>query len=75
METSKCIYRVNRRQINYLKVTIESYDGMAVLRTLDPSVALVEILVAPGCENLVLSILECLDMEESLSLSPVEIPV
>jgi hypothetical protein len=50
METNKHIFRVNRRDINYLRVTIESYDGMGVVRTIDPQAALIEVQVAPGCE-------------------------
>ena len=30
MQTIKRLFRVDRRDINYLRTTIESYDGMAV---------------------------------------------
>ncbi len=46
-----------RREINYLRTTIESYDGMALVRTIDPMHALLELFVAPGCEELVLGLL------------------
>lgn len=52
METNKHIFRVKRRDINYLRVTIESYDGMGVVSTIDPQAALIEVQVAPGCEEM-----------------------
>ena len=51
MRTNKHIFRVERRDINYLRVTIESYDGMGVVSTIDPQAALIEVQVAPGCEE------------------------
>lgn len=51
METNKHIFKVERRDINYLRVTIESYDGMGVVSTVDPQAALIEVQVAPGCED------------------------
>jgi len=35
----------------YLRATIESFDGMAVVRTNDPAEAIIELLIAPGCED------------------------
>ena len=52
METIRRILRVDRREINYLRVTIESYDGMGVVKTIDPHAALIEVRVSPGCEQL-----------------------
>ena len=43
METTKHIFKVDRREINYLRVTIESYDGMALVKTIDPQSALIEL--------------------------------
>ncbi|MCD6296862.1 MAG: DUF4911 domain-containing protein [Deltaproteobacteria bacterium] len=67
METIKHIFRVNRRDISYLRWTIESYDGMAVVRTLNPHAAFIEIMISPGCEDLVLELLDSL-RKEGLSL-------
>lgn len=36
-------YQLPRRQIGYLRFILESYDGLAFVRTLDPHQALVEI--------------------------------
>jgi hypothetical protein len=39
--------RVARRDIAYVKFVIESYEGVAVTRTLDPAAAVIVALVAP----------------------------
>jgi len=63
MKTSRKFFRVNRKDINYIRSTVESYDGMAVVRTLDPHVACIEIMISPGCEVLVLELLDSLRQE------------
>ncbi len=68
METVKKIFRVDRREINYLQVTVESYDGMAVLKTIDPKIALVELQISPGCENWVYDLLNYLVEEENINI-------
>ena len=72
METVRRIFRVDRREINYLRVTIESYDGMALVRTLDPQAAFIEICIAPGCEKMISELLDYLAKEESIGLEPVD---
>ena len=42
---------MRREDIAYFKFIIESYEGMAVVRTKDPSEAIVELMVAPGWER------------------------
>ena len=68
METNKHIFRVNRRDINYLRVTIESYDGMGVVRTIDPQAALIEVQVAPGCERWFFDLIASLAKDEDVTL-------
>ena len=68
METIKRILEVDRREINYLRVTIESYDGMALVRTVDPEEATIELLVAPGCEAILHTLIESLKSEEGILL-------
>lgn len=70
METIKNIYRVDRREINYLRVIIESYDGMAVVRTIDPYEALIELQISPGCEGLISELLVYLRKNEAINLTP-----
>lgn len=61
-------YRVDRRDISYLRATIESYDGMAVVRTIDPSEALIELLIAPGCREFVEELIGELRDRENIKL-------
>ena len=68
METTRRIFRVDRREINYLRVTIESYDGMGVVRTIDPQVALIEVQASPGCEHLLSRLVNSLVEDEGISL-------
>ena len=47
----KKYYRIDRREIHYLRFILEGYAGVAVMRTLDPKQGLVVIYVGPGCEE------------------------
>jgi len=67
MQTIRHIFRVDRRDINYLRTTVESYDGMAVVSTLDPGKAYLEIRISPGCEQLISELLDSL-REEGLDI-------
>ena len=69
METNKHILRVDRREINYLRVTIESYDGMGVVRTLDPHAATIEVQVAPGCEDYFSGLVNSLVKDEGIVIT------
>ena len=68
MKTHKHVFRVDRQEINYLRVIIESYDGMAVVRTIDPQAALIEIQMAQGCEGLISDLLNSLVEDEGIRL-------
>lgn len=68
METISWILHVKRSEINYLRVTIESYDGMALVRTVDPYTAQIELLIAPGCEELVSDLLKNLREDEKIRI-------
>ena len=57
------VFHVDRHEIGYLRFTLESYDGMAVVSTIDPQKALIEILIAPGCEAVVMNLLDSLRKE------------
>ncbi len=70
METHRILVRVRPEDIAYLRSTLESYDGLAVVSTLDPGRALIELRVSPGCEGLALEILEDLRRSEGLDLAP-----
>jgi hypothetical protein len=49
LETTKKYYRVDRREIGYLRFILESYDGVAMLTTVDPRAGIVILCIAPGC--------------------------
>ncbi|MCX8116693.1 MAG: DUF4911 domain-containing protein [Desulfobacterota bacterium] len=51
MDTSSRYFRIRRKDIAYFKFIIESHEGMAVVRTLDPGQAIVELMIAPGWEE------------------------
>ena len=71
METTKRYYRVDRRQIAFLRFIFEAYDGIAVVETLDARKGIVLLHVAPGCVREVDEVLQDLKKEimiESTSL-------
>jgi len=82
LETTKWMFKVNREDIHYLRTTIEAYDGMAVVRTvepggdgslrrqMEPGEATIELLIAPGCEDLVLRLIAALREKEGIPLEP-----
>ena len=73
MDTQSKYFRLRREDIAYFKFIVESYDGMAVVRTKDPHEAIVELMVAPGWEKDLEEVLEGLRKEmiiEPLPSSP-----
>jgi hypothetical protein len=67
--TSRRVYRVDRSEIAYLRTTLESYDGMAVVSTIDPYEARIEVAIAPGCEELIFGLLDSLKTNEGLFIT------
>ncbi len=63
MDTQSRYLRLRRKDIAYFKFIIESYEGMALVRTKDPYEAVVELMVAPGWEKDVDDVLEGLCKE------------
>ena len=63
MDTHSRYFRLRREDIAYFKFIIESYEGMAVVRTKDPHEAVVELMVASGWEKDVEEVLEGLRKE------------
>jgi len=47
-DLAKKYYLLPKSEIAYLRFTLESYDGLAFVRTLDPAQALVEIAYPPS---------------------------
>ncbi len=73
MDTQSRYFRLDRKEIAYFKFIIESYEGMAVIRTKDPYEAIVEVMVAPGWEKDLEEVLEGLRKEISIESLPFSI--
>ena len=69
METIKKYLRIDRREIFFLKFIFEAYDGLAVVKTVDPEAGVVVLQIAPGCEADVEMILE--DLKREIMIEPV----
>jgi hypothetical protein len=70
MDTQSKYFRLRREDIAYFKFIIESYEGMAVVRTKDPCEATVELMVAPGWEKDLEEVLEGLRKEMTIEPLP-----
>ena len=71
VETIKQYYRVDRREIAFIKFIVEAYDGIAVLETLDPMAGIVVFHIAPGCERDLDALLE--DLKREILIEPAQI--
>lgn len=68
MKTLEKRFRIDRREIAYLRFIFEGYDGLAVLTTLDSQAGLVALHVAPGCESEVYEIIR--DLGKEIMIEP-----
>ena len=66
VETIKKYYRIDRREISFLKFILEAYDGLAVLTTVDSKKGIIVINIAPGCEGDVKMILQ--DLKQNVMI-------
>jgi len=58
METTRLFFRVDRRQINFVRFIFEAYEGLAVVTTLNADKGHIGLAVAPGCEEMAGRIIE-----------------
>ena len=49
VETVKKIYRIDRREISFLRFIFEAYEGLAVITTLNAEEGTVQLSIAPEC--------------------------
>jgi hypothetical protein len=70
MDTVSKYLRLHRKDIAYFKFILESYEGMALVRTRDPNEAVVELMVAPGWEKDVEEVLGSLSKEITIEILP-----
>ena len=68
MDTRRVLIQVARADIGLLCSLIAGYEGVAIVRTIDPRQGLVELLVAPAFYPTALAILQALAQEMSLCL-------
>lgn len=70
----KRYYHVSRAEIGYLRFILESYDGLAFMRTLEPHVALIEMAFPPSrfrdAEDLLLALASEVSMTEVTAPPP-----
>ena len=72
-ETIKRFYRVDRREIAFLRFVFEAYDGLAMIETINPESGLIVFCIAPGCESDVDMILRDLKADIMMEAAQVEI--
>ncbi len=70
LRTTQHLYRVDRRDISFLRFILEAYDGMAVVTTRDAAMGIVSVTVAPGCQTVVASVLDALTAAGEIYLEP-----
>ena len=72
METGCVLVRVERHDIGLLCSLMAGYEGVAIVRTVDPKQGLVALLVAPAFYTTVLDIVQALSQEMPLCLLTTE---
>ncbi|MGW8186144.1 MAG: DUF4911 domain-containing protein [Desulfobacterales bacterium] len=72
MECLTQYYRVDRREIAYIKFVIESYDGVGLLSTVEPQSGLIVIRIPPGCEEVIDDIIS--DLKRTILIETVAQP-
>ena len=70
MKAHRQYYRIDRRQIAFLRFILEAYDGLAAMQTLDPKRGDVVIYIARGCWDDVNGILN--DLRKTILMEPIE---
>ena len=59
---------MDRREIAFIKFIFEAYDGIAGMRTINPAKGIIELRIAPGCEEQVERILQ--DLKKEILIRP-----
>ena len=58
MDTLKKYYRIDRRNISFIRFIFEGYDGIALVTTINAAEGLVRLSIAPGCLEEVESVIK-----------------
>ena len=67
LRTIQKYYRVDRKEIFFLRFIFEAYDGIAVLTTIDPGLGIVALYIAPDCEEEVEMVLQ--DLKKDIMIN------
>ena len=70
IQTIARYYRINRKDISFLRFILEAYEGIAVLTTMDPLEGVVKVTMAPGCEQMVGDLLTTMHNRRDIFLEP-----
>ncbi|MGB5157440.1 DUF4911 domain-containing protein [Desulfobacterium sp. N47] len=73
MEITKKYYRIDRKNISFLKFIFEAYDGIAIITTIERFNGIVMFRIPPGCENDVDTVLQ--DLKKHIWIEEYEIPI
>lgn len=58
MKTIEKYYRIEKKDVCFLRFVFEACEGIAVITTVDPSEGIVMLCIPPGCESDVQAVLE-----------------
>ncbi len=72
MRTIEKVYRIDKSEISYFRFLLESYEGIAMMTTVEPKNGIVVLRIAPGCEHEVDTLIQGLKHE--MLIEPVEGP-
>ncbi|MBU3948350.1 MAG: DUF4911 domain-containing protein [Proteobacteria bacterium] len=73
MEITKRYYRIERKNISFLRFIFEAYDGIAIITTVDRFNGIVMFRIPPGCENEVDAVLQ--DLGKNIWIEEYKIPI
>lgn len=59
---------IAKKDISYLRWTVESYDGVGAVSTLDPERATVRVHLAQGCEDIFIDLLNYLVQQDNIAI-------
>ena len=70
LKTTRLYLRIDSREISYLKLIFEAYDGIATITTIDPQAGHIVLSIAPGCARDVHTLLDALKKEILIEPAP-----
>jgi len=69
LKTIEKYFKIDRREISFLKFIFEAYDGIGVLTTIDAKSGIIVLKIPPGCEADADALIE--DMKKDITIEPV----